>query len=88
MSAWSVPGYTEVQELGRGASGRVVLATHQQTGIPVAIKYLADNLQQDEIFLRAFRASARILSAFAAAPFPHPSATRRPTRPRGSGITV
>jgi len=65
MSGWSVPGYTEAQELGRGASGRVVLATHQETGIPVAIKYLADNLQQDEIFLREFRAEARILAEVA-----------------------
>lgn len=65
MSGWSVPGYTEVQELGRGASGRVVLATHQETGVPVAIKYLADNLQQDEIFLREFRAEARILAEVA-----------------------
>lgn len=62
MSGWSVPGYTEIQELGRGASGRVVLATHNQTGVPVAIKYLADNLKDDETFLREFRAEARILA--------------------------
>ncbi|NUT08482.1 MAG: serine/threonine protein kinase [Hamadaea sp.] len=59
---WSVPGYTAVQELGRGASGLVVLATHDQTGVPVAIKYLADNLKNDETFLREFRAEARILA--------------------------
>ncbi|NUR70602.1 MAG: serine/threonine protein kinase [Hamadaea sp.] len=59
---WSVPGYTAVQELGRGASGLVVLATHNQTGVPVAIKYLADNLKHDETFLREFRAEARILA--------------------------
>ncbi|NUT33777.1 MAG: serine/threonine protein kinase [Hamadaea sp.] len=62
MSGWSVPGYTEIQELGRGASGRVLLATHNQTGVPVAIKYLADNLKDDETFLREFRAEARILA--------------------------
>src|SRR5262245_12297574 len=62
MSGWSAPGYTEVQELGRGASGRVVLATHQESGIPVAVKYLADDLRQDEHFLREFRAKARILA--------------------------
>jgi eukaryotic-like serine/threonine-protein kinase len=60
--SWSVPGYTAVQELGRGASGTVVLATHDQTGVPVAIKYLADNLKSDETFLREFRAEARILA--------------------------
>jgi serine/threonine protein kinase len=62
MSTWSVPGYTAIQELGRGASGTVVLATHDQTGVPVAIKYLADNLKTDETFLREFRAEARILA--------------------------
>ncbi|WP_051366244.1 serine/threonine-protein kinase [Hamadaea tsunoensis] len=62
MSGWSVPGYSEVTELGRGASGRVVLATHDSTGVPVAVKYLADELKTDEQFLREFRAEARILA--------------------------
>ena len=41
MSAWAVPGYTEERELGHGASARVVAATRNDTGKPVAIKYLA-----------------------------------------------
>lgn len=40
MSDWVVPGCTEVRELGRGAAGRVVLAWHDPTGTPVAIRYL------------------------------------------------
>jgi serine/threonine-protein kinase len=61
-SGWSVPGYLEVRELGRGASGRVALATHEATGTPVAVKYLADDLMRDESFLRDFRAEARLLA--------------------------
>ncbi|MGW4897364.1 serine/threonine-protein kinase [Kitasatospora sp. NPDC004240] len=37
---WQLPDYTHVRELGAGASGRVVLAVHDATGTPVAIKYL------------------------------------------------
>ncbi|MFD0901516.1 serine/threonine-protein kinase, partial [Actinomadura sediminis] len=40
MSEWTVGGYTEVRELGAGAQGRVVLARHDASGTPVAIKYL------------------------------------------------
>src|SRR5262245_7706438 len=53
-----IDGYTEVRPLGRGASGRVVLATHDATGVPVAIKYL----DAGEEFLRDFRAEARLLA--------------------------
>ncbi|MDI1460106.1 serine/threonine-protein kinase [Catellatospora sp. KI3] len=62
MPMWTVPGYTEVRELGRGASGLVVLAQHDATGVKVAIKYLAEHLRGDEEFIRAFRAEARIMS--------------------------
>jgi serine/threonine-protein kinase len=55
---WTVPGYSDVRDLGRGASGRVVLATHDGLGTAVAIKYLTG----DEAFLRDFRAEARLLA--------------------------
>ncbi|MFC7792547.1 serine/threonine-protein kinase [Streptomyces cinereoruber] len=63
MSAWVVPGYTETRELGAGASGRVVLAVHDATGTPVAVKYLGERLRSDEAFVRGFRAEARLLGA-------------------------
>ncbi|WP_431677144.1 serine/threonine-protein kinase [Kitasatospora sp. KL5] len=37
---WELPGYTHERELGAGAAGRVVLASHDATGTPVAVKYL------------------------------------------------
>ncbi|WP_354643972.1 serine/threonine-protein kinase [Kitasatospora camelliae] len=37
---WQLPDYTHGRELGAGAAGRVVLASHDATGTPVAIKYL------------------------------------------------
>jgi serine/threonine-protein kinase len=61
MNAWAVPGYAESQELGSGASGRVVLAVHTETGVPVAVKYLSDSLRTRPGFLREFRAEARLL---------------------------
>ncbi|KOG11822.1 serine/threonine-protein kinase, partial [Streptomyces viridochromogenes] len=61
MSAWVIPGYTESRELGAGAGGRVVLATHDATGVPVAVKYLGERLRSDEAFVRGFRSEARLL---------------------------
>ncbi|MEU9245451.1 serine/threonine-protein kinase [Streptomyces sp. NPDC048385] len=58
---WAVSGYTHDKELGSGASGRVVLATHDTTGTRVAIKYLADKLCDDPAFREVFRAEARLL---------------------------
>ncbi|MEY9962868.1 serine/threonine protein kinase [Streptacidiphilus sp. MAP12-16] len=58
---WVVPGYRHTRELGAGASGRVVLALHEATGTPVAVKYLADELRADADFLEEFRAEARLL---------------------------
>ncbi|MEV6651839.1 protein kinase [Streptomyces sp. NPDC051219] len=61
MDTWSVPGYTETRELGSGGSGRVVLAVHDATGIPVAVKYLSERLRRDTAFVREFRAEAQLL---------------------------
>ncbi|MEV6985961.1 protein kinase [Sphaerisporangium sp. NPDC051017] len=61
MDAWSVPGYREERTLGSGGSGRVVLATYNQTGAHVAIKYLSDELRGDPRFLAAFREEARTM---------------------------
>ncbi|UXY25514.1 serine/threonine-protein kinase [Streptomyces sp. HUAS TT20] len=61
MNAWAVPGYTESLELGSGASGRVVLAVHEETGVPVAVKYLSDSLRTRPDFVHEFRAEARLL---------------------------
>jgi len=48
-------------ELGSGASGRVVLAVHEETGVPVAVKYLSESLRTRPGFVRDFRAEARLL---------------------------
>ncbi|MFF1443567.1 serine/threonine-protein kinase [Streptomyces sp. NPDC058295] len=61
MNAWAVPGYTESRELGSGASGRVVLGVHEETGVPVAVKYLSESLRTRPGFLHGFRAEARLL---------------------------
>ncbi|MFI5890413.1 serine/threonine-protein kinase [Actinoplanes sp. NPDC051513] len=61
MSGWQLSGYTPVRPLGAGASGSVVLATHDATGTPVAIKYLARGLGDDASFRVAFRTEARLL---------------------------
>ncbi|MFE1883766.1 serine/threonine-protein kinase [Streptomyces diastatochromogenes] len=58
---WAVPGYETVRTLGEGAGGKVVLARHTATGVPVAIKYLGERLRGDREFLARFRAEARLL---------------------------
>ncbi|WP_068926110.1 serine/threonine-protein kinase [Planobispora rosea] len=60
-SAWRVPGYTEIRELGAGAGGRVVMARHDAEGVLVAIKYLSDDLRGDVSFVARFRHEARLL---------------------------
>ncbi|MEG8280199.1 serine/threonine-protein kinase [Streptomyces sp. AHA2] len=62
MTTWAVPGYTESLELGSGASGRVVLAVHEGTGVPVAVKYLSESLRTRPGFVHGFRAEARLLA--------------------------
>ncbi|MEV5712065.1 serine/threonine-protein kinase [Actinoallomurus sp. NPDC052274] len=59
---WTVPGYRQVRILGQGASGTVVLAVHEATGTPAAIKYLSDELRADADFLDRFRAEARLMA--------------------------
>ncbi|MGJ6960461.1 protein kinase domain-containing protein [Streptosporangium sp. G11] len=61
-SAWRVPGYTEIRELGAGAAGRVVMARHDADGIMVAIKYLSEELRSDVGFVARFRHEARVLN--------------------------
>ncbi|QOV36885.1 serine/threonine protein kinase [Streptomyces ferrugineus] len=61
MNTWAVPGYAESLELGSGASGRVVLAVHEETGVPVAVKYLSESLRTRPGFVHGFRAEARLL---------------------------
>ncbi|MEV3970369.1 serine/threonine-protein kinase [Streptomyces sp. NPDC050698] len=61
MSTWEVPGYTGSLELGAGASGRVVLAVHEETGVEVAVKYLSESLRTRPGFVHEFRAEARLL---------------------------
>lgn len=70
--AWRVPGYTEIRELGTGGAGRVVLARHDADDIPVAIKYLSDQMMADLHFVARFRHEARLLAAMD----PNPHAAR------------
>jgi serine/threonine-protein kinase len=67
MNTWEVPGYTGSLELGEGASGRVVLAVHEETGIPVAVKYLSESLRTRPGFVHDFRAEARLLAGLESA---------------------
>jgi hypothetical protein len=59
---WVVPGYTEVRTLGEGGFGKVVLATQDGPGTPVAIKYLHPDLLADQGHVDLFRAEARTLA--------------------------
>ncbi|MCW2901319.1 MAG: hypothetical protein JWO67_3584 [Streptosporangiaceae bacterium] len=59
---WRVSGYRHVRELGQGSAGRVVLAVHEATDIPVAIKYLSARVYDDADFADRFRAEARLLA--------------------------
>jgi hypothetical protein len=63
VSNWTVPGYTELKPLGSGGFGAVMLAIHDATGTPVAIKYLNPGLRDDPGFAALFRAEAVALGA-------------------------
>src|SRR5579883_2851816 len=60
-NTWTLPDYVHERELGSGAVGRVVLARHEQTGTPVAIKYLVRALRTDQDFRTAYRHEAELL---------------------------
>jgi len=62
VAGWSVPGYTELKALGSGGSGDVVLARHDASGTPVAIKYLRRKLLADPQWAGLFRAEAQVLA--------------------------
>jgi hypothetical protein len=62
LSHWTLPGYTELRELGAGGFGRVVLARHEVSGGIVAIKYLSTRRLGGDAFLAAFRSEARVLA--------------------------
>ncbi len=62
VAGWSVPGYTKLKALGSGGSGDVVLARHDATGTPVAIKYLRRKLLADPQWAGLFRAEAQVLA--------------------------
>ncbi|GLW64380.1 hypothetical protein Arub01_26240 [Actinomadura rubrobrunea] len=50
--AWRIAGFEELRELGAGAQGRVVLARHQESGTPVAIKYVRADAEQKKLLRR------------------------------------
>ena len=63
VAGWSVPGYTELDALGSGGAGDVVLARHDASGTLVAIKYLRRKLLADPQWAGLFRAEAQVLAA-------------------------
>ena len=60
-AAWQVPGYLHEQDLGAGATGRVVRARHEDTGTLVAIKYLSAAPADDPAFREGFPGEAELL---------------------------
>ena len=63
MPEWNVPGYTELKALGSGGFGNVMLARHDASGTPVAIKYLRPDLLADQEFAEMFRSEATVLAS-------------------------
>lgn len=58
---WRVPGFSEVDVLGTGGFGRVVLAKHEGSGRFVAIKYLHGEFLTEARILDGFRREAWLL---------------------------
>src|SRR6266852_314387 len=63
MAEGEVPGYTELKALGSGGFSTVVLARHDASGTPVAIKYLRRQLLADPEFAALFRSEAAVLAS-------------------------
>lgn len=57
-----MPGYAEVDVLGSGGFGRVVLAKHEASGTLAAIKYLRAEFLADARIADGFRREAWLLS--------------------------
>ena len=64
MAEWAVPGYAELKPLGSGGFGAVMLARHEATGTPVAIKYLRADLSRELDFTALFRSEAALVVLF------------------------
>lgn len=62
MPEWKIPGYTGLRALGSGEFGDVVLASHDESGILVAVKYLRGDLLADPGFAAMFRDEAAVLA--------------------------
>jgi eukaryotic-like serine/threonine-protein kinase len=62
MPEWEIPGYTGLRALGSGGFGDVVLVSHDESGILVAVKYLRGDLLADPGFVAMFRAEAAVLA--------------------------
>ena len=62
MAGGRLPGYTEIRPVGSGASGSVVLATDDATGVQVAVKFLSDAVVSGYGFLDRYEAEARLLA--------------------------
>lgn len=62
VDTWHVPGFTEVDVLGTGGFGRVVLAKHEASGRMAAIKYLRAEYLADARIADGFRREAWLLS--------------------------
>lgn len=60
-SEWALPGYAEIELLGSGGFGKVVLAKHQASGTLVAIKYLHAKFLTRPDVVAAFRQEAAML---------------------------
>jgi serine/threonine protein kinase len=63
VAGWNVPGYTALKALGSGGFGDVVMARHDASGTPVAIKFLRQELLSDPRFAEMFRGEAAVLAS-------------------------